>query len=813
MTATTTTRPAVRADADGSEGGYARLSARRADAVVATVLVALPVLWFGIPALAGKPLMPGDDVYQNYPLRVLSGHLLAGGHLPLWDAWLWSGTPLLAGFNAGALYPGTFVFALVPPIAAWVANEIFLFAVCGLGLYALLRVHRLAPLAAAVGAVAFTFAGFMPSHLRHIGLIQGMSWAPWMLLAMEMLATRARHRIAWWMLLTLCGALVALSGEPRAIANVAVVVGVYALAIIWRARYWRALLTALVLAVPFVLALGAVQLLPGFAFLRTSQRAHVGYAWFAHGSLPPSQLVLSVVPYLVGGYSQLHLLPGFAGHGYTLPEVSGYVGLLALVALFTFPFWRNSRYTRQWAWVALIVVGLVLALGGTTPAGHVLARIPVYGHQRLQNRNLGVVDLGLAGLLACWVDAVMRATRPATTRSRRWLAERLCALLPVALVVALVTTAWLAPGSLQNFLTVVPARTDLFGPLRWYLVAALGVAVAVGWFVVRYPRLTPRTRAVLLVGIVAVDLGLALLNQELWPVDTATLRKHQTVTAAIADALRSGGRYALYDPQQRVRGDRNALANALMPDLNILYELPSIQGYSSVVDSVYEAQTATHTRRVVTLSALSGTTADDLDLTLLLVPVSYVDAAPNGAPGGNAAPVDPALQAALASPHWERAGNFGAYAAFTNMRAHGRPWLLATGKGAGATSDAASLPGGLGQVRVQQVGVQDEETDVVHTTVPARLVRSVAFGDGWRAELRAGDGSVRSVQVRRFGLVQAVDVPAGDTVVHWTYHPPGLTAGLAATLAASVVLGVGAVALALRHLVRRRRANGSASRA
>ena len=49
----------------------------------------------------------------------LAGALLRAGHLPLWDPYLWSGTPLLAGWNAGALYPGTFLFAFLPAPVAW----------------------------------------------------------------------------------------------------------------------------------------------------------------------------------------------------------------------------------------------------------------------------------------------------------------------------------------------------------------------------------------------------------------------------------------------------------------------------------------------------------------------------------------------------------------------------------------------------------------------------------------------------------------------------------------------------------------------
>ena len=69
------------------------------------------------PLITGHPLLIGDDLVQSYPLRALVGTDLAPRQMPLWDPWIWSGTPLMAGLNAGAFYPTTFLFAIMPPTA------------------------------------------------------------------------------------------------------------------------------------------------------------------------------------------------------------------------------------------------------------------------------------------------------------------------------------------------------------------------------------------------------------------------------------------------------------------------------------------------------------------------------------------------------------------------------------------------------------------------------------------------------------------------------------------------------------------------
>jgi len=130
------------------------------------------------------------------------------------------------------------------------------------------------------------------------------------------------------------------------------------------------------LAAPLAFALGAVQLLPGLDFCPCRNAAH-GFSWYAFGSLHLSQLTLSVVPYLIGGYNDLRILPNFCRERYHLDEVTGYAGLLSLVALFTFPFWKRAKYDRMWAWLGMVGVGLLLALGGNTSLGRLLAHIPL----------------------------------------------------------------------------------------------------------------------------------------------------------------------------------------------------------------------------------------------------------------------------------------------------------------------------------------------------------------------------------------------------------------------------------------------------
>src|SRR5262249_23287614 len=195
-------------------------------------------------------------------------------------------------------------------------------------------------------------------------------------------------------------------GGRRGTSNVVTIVAIYTAALLGRHGRRREVLLLAGLAAVVAFALGAVQILPGLKFLTTSQRERITFDFFTASSLRLQLLIVQFIPYVFGGLSTLHLVPTYGAAGSRIPEVNGYVGLLALVALFTIGFWRTPRYTRLGAWFVFVIVGLVLAMGGHTPLGRVLFHLPLYGNERFQGRNLAITDLGLAGVSACWVDAL-----------------------------------------------------------------------------------------------------------------------------------------------------------------------------------------------------------------------------------------------------------------------------------------------------------------------------------------------------------------------------------------------------------------------
>ncbi len=404
------------------------------------MLLLVPLVAFVVPALCNAPALSGDNLIQNFPLRAFSGELVRQGHLPLWNPFIWSGSPLLGGMNAGSFFPLTFLFVMLPPIGAWVLNMTAVYWVAGLGTYWLLHEYGIRPLAGFLGAAVYAYSGVMIGQMVHLGIIQGMALMPVIVLAILKIswavfgvgpATRSESTMGgldtanacpvgsgvpasswpWVVGLAVLVGLVMLTGEPRSIAETEIVGAVLALwltlrgygeaAVGWRRRV--RFLGATVLAGAWGVAIGAAQLLPGYDFINLSQRANEPYSFFASGSLHTQWTVLLLVPDLFGGSGTLHQPVYF--NGYNLPEVTGYVGLLPLVAgaaLLTRTFGRSrDRAAADWApWLVFALLGLLLAWGQFTPLGGLFGHIPIFGRTRLQSRSLGIVDLALAVLFA-----------------------------------------------------------------------------------------------------------------------------------------------------------------------------------------------------------------------------------------------------------------------------------------------------------------------------------------------------------------------------------------------------------------------------
>jgi hypothetical protein len=601
--------------------------------------VVIPSLLFIVPALFGHPAIDADNLIQNFPLRVLAGRQLATGHLPLLDPLTNSGTPLLGGMNAGALYPLTILYAFIPPLVAWVFNMIVVYVTGAVGMFALLRWHRVKTVPAFVAGISYAYCGAMIGQMVHLGVVQGYSFIPWGMLLMVALSRRltrvgpqasvfqlARVGLPWALGIAALWGMTFLSGEPRTISCIELLtIVVVPCVLILRSSYWLnswrlRVAYVITLAVGFVwgLGIGLIQLLPGWSFINYSERNSISYAYFGAGSLAARWTALLFSPDLFGGNGSFGQ-PGFFAN-YNLAEVTGYAGVLALVAgvaFLTRVRWRGWRGADRdyMIYFVILVVGLFATWGSFTPLGHIFHKIPLYGSTRLQSRSVILVDFPLSVFLGWWLQRISEgvASRAGLGKWSRWVSAA------PALVIVAGSALLLGWGPwVLNKIHIAGGNVNLEKGLKTsntlHLIIALVAALAIVFLAQHWKRLF----AVLMVVLVA-DLVVFLLFTSTGLIGGQGPREASESFAQ--QLLGNGGRFALVDAAGAHTGVYRQLGE---PNMNVFTNMASVQGYGSLISNIYDDATGTHPQASLNACHLAAGTFTQLRLGAIAISSSQL---------------------------------------------------------------------------------------------------------------------------------------------------------------------------------------------
>jgi len=383
--------------------------------VGAALTLALLVAAFN-PGLAfGGQVLGGYDAFVYfYPLRSYIMETLGRGQLPLWNPYLFAGSPYLANTQTAVFYPGTWLFALLDVPRAYALNFLGHVWIAGVLFYAFARqTLGLGRVASVLGGAAFAFSGFMNGQAGHINQFSVAALLPGVALALDVAMRTARPTAVFWLLLGL--ALQILAGHPQQVYMTVVALGVL---ILWRALWaagvfgdWRATLRLLVrggvaLSVAGVLAAGiaAVQLLPTLELSRLSIRGGgLEYQLAAFGALPWPLLLPALFP---GYWSHLPTTE-FFGHLGTVVFALAWLGLL------------GGRGRAVLLGAVYVTLGLLLAVGDATSFYRTLFDwAPGFSSFRVPARWLLVSTFGLAILAAAGIDW-LAGWRPASLAGGR----------------------------------------------------------------------------------------------------------------------------------------------------------------------------------------------------------------------------------------------------------------------------------------------------------------------------------------------------------------------------------------------------------
>jgi len=291
------------------------------------LLTLLPLLWFWPVVVGGKTLLPADNLYtfqpwatyaqqmgvtvphnellsdlilQNYAWKKYLQESLRAGDIPLWNPYLFTGAPFLAGGQHSGLYPLSLVYYVLPlPLAYGVFTWLQL-ALAGMSAYALARILRRSRAAALFAGAAYQFSGFFIVSVVFPMIIAAASWLP-LLLGLTLVVFRKQREkgrgpfnpTAYMVAYAGVLALTTLAGHVEIVYDTLIVLalfGLWQLVITWRhvGALWPALRSGIWLGIGTLFGLGmaGIQFLPLYELAQQNFREGsatlgqvLGWAW------------------------------------------------------------------------------------------------------------------------------------------------------------------------------------------------------------------------------------------------------------------------------------------------------------------------------------------------------------------------------------------------------------------------------------------------------------------------------------------------------------------------------------------------------
>ena len=764
--------------------------------------------WGGLltngPPVVRNPV-GSDTLWQVYPYAHFR-HLIAESTLfPLWNPYIFAGTPFLAeSTNTQLLQPLHVLFAILPPGAAIAAVSPLYLALAGISMYAFLRVIELPRGAAMIGGIAFMLAAVATWWLLVSYFQASVVWLlPLALIGSEFIV-RGKYRFG---LLLNAGSLsFALFGNTQLAFYIILASGSY---LTWMlvARWMRqdlnlgALLNCLgtfACCMFLALTIGAAQILPSLELTQLSHRAAVTDATTI--LTVPWQWVLTL------------LLPGVFGYppegtnwspaGPLLTTI--YVGVLPLTLAIWATFVRQNRYI---AWGAALTLA-VLVLAFVRPISESLATVfPPYQLFPDLGRLLLLGRFGIALLCAFGAAALLRHTRDSPHFLLRFFTVAIVLFL-VGSVISFVTQEWPKPTE-ESYPFAIAAMRD---SIRWLMAMALASAGAL-LIVRRWGKKLPVATVLLLGTVTVVDIaGFAGPLYTYSP--SASIFPSTPVTS-----------YLQQQQSERIFRIVGVPHTTFLPNSAMVYGLSDARGYSALypLRILQFAQMANGHNSLATPMAAGRNTGiyndihkvsyDTLyDMRLLsLLNVEYILLDKQYRP-------TPPLDLSKLDFVMEQPGIRGG-TLYRNPNVLPRAFLVGTADTVRDSAEAAErlqdplfdpsqiivlenatdLPSySMLQVGTVEIELYEPERVRVRvqTDAPAWLLLGDTYYPGWHATVNGETAPIYPADL----LFRAVSVPTGDSIVEFTYQPASWRWGVRISLAA-LVCWLAILLLPLRHRI------------
>jgi O-antigen/teichoic acid export membrane protein len=465
-----------------------RLKAYRKDVLIVAGYLLLPLLLFGSVTLGSRTMLPVDNLFQwapwasaatdfgitfphngllsdlileNYAWKSFISGSLRLGELPLWNPYVFAGTPFLATGQHSAYYPFSVFFLILPLTKAYGWYTLSQLWLAGVLTYVFGRVLGLRRPSSAVAGLIFQGSGFLLVSSAVFPMILGAAiWLPLMLACTEMIFRNSGRREG--------------AGKTLPWAALgALALGIQILAGHVEITYYTLLVTAAYAAWKLVAILYSMVRDGRLTATKQSGERKSGDKWYPALLRPAAWVLVSVIVGLMLGAVQFIPFLEVGGANFregsaTLAEIRGWAFPIRRLATLAIPdfFGNPADHSYFDVFTGETEPFTTNFYGQVNPHGAFSSDWGIKNYVE-GGIYLGILSLFLAGL------GVWSAWRQ--RRDRRWSIGffTLLSALSLSFVFGMPTYAILYYG--------LPGINQLHSPFRWVFPLSLCMAVLAGY--------------------------------------------------------------------------------------------------------------------------------------------------------------------------------------------------------------------------------------------------------------------------------------------------------------------------------------------
>lgn len=536
------------------------------------VLIILWLFFFWRQIIGGEVWYCCDNLLINVPSKVFLAEELKQGRFPIWNPYIFSGTPFFADINLAVLHPLNLLYLVSLPFRALTVGILALFLVGLSGMYVLGRTLRLGRFGSLAGAIVFGFSGSLIVYTNNVPILQVAVLVPWVLAAWIRYLGKPTGK-KWLVAFVLMASFQIISGHPQLTFYTWLMLVAYAI-------FEKSNLQLVIKTVFFVAVVTSVQIIPFVWFALNSTRVGSSLGVAAIDSIHPLSLVRLIIPGIVGDLSR-----GTAW--IQAGSMHGYVGFLPLLLL---PFAWKSRAGKFF--FAASAISLFLSIG---KYGFAWFREP--------SQFLFFWSFGLAGAVMISVDTLAGKLQ----RARYILAISLIFVLAAGILHTQRASIWGQVSSLtffpdrllQKLIALPGSERQVIIEGLLYNFSLFGVLGILATLAIARLQSSLVAKAIVL-GVLFADLYVyGQTNVTTIPEETV-LSWQQSTKERVA-SWKLSDQYLYYtDPeiypypgkipfgQFNDPGESAWQFKILRPTIGMLYGLSAVDGYSSMVLSTYQ---------------------------------------------------------------------------------------------------------------------------------------------------------------------------------------------------------------------------------